>query len=285
MKYLSVIVLSLLILIPLANAQTILEPGTTTFTTASIVLTGNISLQGTTQYLNIFWNASYSTGFVKDVNVTCYLNCDPETQPCSSAQKCNYLGLSGTGACTITTPSYGYYAANNVTCTFYDPQFPDIPYKPYPNRTFKPIDFEVILPSHIDATIGREITPQINMRNKGLLVDNYSVHVYTLSPLLVIDPSTALVTVGPVNGISYPYQGEIGSSYVKMTLLAASSSPIVVFVEVNSTTKSDIFWTGSVEVLSKLSSLPDFSWSGIVQIIAIAAIVLFLFSKKSKSRT
>lgn len=281
MKLLLLITFFSLILVNSIKAQTVLNPGTVTFTTESIILTGDIQLHGTEKYLNIFWNASYSPFSTRDMGVACYLNCDPETQDCSFAQQCNYTGPTGIGGCAIINPSYRFYETNLVVCKFYDPRFPDIPYRPYPRRTFKPISFEVFVPSRADAVVGQEITVQVNIKNVGLLVDNYSVHVYTVSPLLAIDPLTALVTIGPINGISYPYQGEIGSSYVKMTLLATSANPIVVFVRVNSTTKPDIAWFGSVEITSRLSSLPDFSWFGIVQIMVIAVVILFILPKYS----
>jgi len=272
------IFLTLTLFFSLANAQIILKPGQTAFEVKSISVS-EIQLLGNPSYLNVYWNASYIGG-TGNIGATCYLNCNPKLTDCSSAQQCNYTGPTGTAVCTILNPLYLYYDDNLVVCKFFDPAFPGIPYEPYPNKTFRPIKFNVWL-SPVTATIGREFDLQINVKNIGLFDDSYSVTVTTPTPnILYLNPQTVQTSIGPLKGDSYLNTPETGFSYAKLTVLA--DEPCVC-ITVNSTARADILGnynidsTGCqpkcVQIKSKLASLPDFGLLGIVQIILLAGIL------------
>jgi hypothetical protein len=276
--------LALTLFFPLANAQTVLEPGEKVFTVKSMIISalqlqGNYSTTGS-YYLNIYWNSYYIVG-TGDIGAICYLNCNPKTADCSSAKNCSYLGPTGNAVCTIINPSYNFYGDNIVICKFYDPATPDIPYEPYPNKPFRPVAFSVWL-FGVTSTIGKEFSLQTNVKNTGLFDDRYNVTVSTPTPnILAIQNPEAFV--GPLKGDSYLNVPETGASYTRLTVL--TDEPCVC-ITVNSTVKADI--PGSynmdstgcpancVKIKSKLASLPDFGFLGILQIILLAGILAYL---------
>jgi hypothetical protein len=273
-----IVFLALISLFPLVEAQTTLKPGQTTFTIKSILISA-IQLQGNPSYLNVYWNASYING-TGTIGANCTLNCNPKAADCSSAQYCSYLGETGVGVCTIVNPTYKYHEDNSIVCKFLDPAFPNATYEPYPNKTFRPMSFNVWL-SPATATIGAEFSLQINVKNTGLFDDSYNVTASTPTlNILSINPQTAQTSVGPLKGDSYLNSPETGFSYVKLTVL--TDEPCVC-IAVNSTTKADVIGsyamdstgcqTNCVQIKSKLASLPDFGLMGIMQIILLAGIV------------
>lgn len=277
-----IIFLVLALFFPLVEAQTVLNPGQTTFSVTSI-LVSPIQLQGNPSYLNIYWNASYVGMGTGSIGTNCYLNCNPKINDCSYAQQCSYTGSATNGACTILSPVYNYYADNTVICKFFDPSFPDLPFEPYPNKTFRPVAFNVWF-SPVSAVVGKEFNLQINVKNTGLFDDSYRISVTTPNPnILLIDPLTAQTSVGPLKGDSYLNTPETGFSWAKITVLA--DSPCVC-ISVSSVAKSDV--SGSydidstscqpncVQIKSKMASLPDFGLFGIIQIILLAAILILV---------
>lgn len=279
-----IVFLALTLFFPLVNAQTVLEPGEKIFTVKSMIISalqlqGNYSTTGS-YYLNTYWNSSYIVG-TGDIGANCYLNCDPKTTDCSSAQNCSYEGPTGNAVCTIISPSYNFYGDNYVVCKFYDPATPSIPYEPYPNKTFRPVAFSVWLFS-VTSTIGKEFSMQINVKNVGLFDDRYNITVSTPTPnILAIQNPGAFV--GPLKGDSYLNVPETGASFTRLTVL--TDEPCVC-ITVNSTAKADVVGNynmdstscsaNCVKIQSKLASLPDFGFLGILQIILLAGILALL---------
>jgi hypothetical protein len=266
------------------SGETVLKPANTTFTVKkSIQLIAGIQLQGIPSYLNVYWNATY-VGGTGNIGTKCYLNCNP-INDCSSAQNCAYSGQTGTSVCTIVNPSYNYYQDNFVACKFFDPSFPDIPYEPYPNKTFRPLSFNVWL-SPATTTIGTPFSLQINVKNIGLFDDYYNVSVSTPNPNIIsVDPLTANTTIGPLKGDSYLSVPETGFTFSNMRVLFLTSNSCVC-INVNSTTKPDILGIynmnsvgcqpNCVQIKSSMASLPDFDWLGLIQIILLAAAIVYL---------
>jgi hypothetical protein len=275
------LLLLFLLLIPLANAQATLKPGSTTFSVASITLTGaGIELQAgfnTTQtsYLNVYWNSYYIGSSNTTIGATCYLNCIPETQDCSSAQQCNYTGYPGPAICTIVNPTYKFTEINNITCKFYNPKYPAVEYKPYPYRTFYPINFEVYYPS-VTTTVGKETKLQISVRNIGLFTDKYNVSASTNKPnIIAIDSSTLKTAIGPLTGNSYGSTPQTDSAYVKLVVLASQDAEIC--FTVNSTTDPSVNpFSKCIPIKSSYASLSDFNFLGIIWIMLISSALILI---------
>jgi hypothetical protein len=281
-----IVFLALISLFPLVEAQTTLKPGQTTFSVQSILVSA-IQLQGNPSYLNIYWNATYIGG-AGNIKTICYLNCNPKAADCSSAQNCSYTGPTGSAVCTIINPLYKYYEDNLAVCKFFNPAFPTTPYEPYPNKTFRPVAFNVWL-SSATVVIGTPLDLQANVKNIGLFDDSYNVTVSTPTPnILWIDPQTAQTFVGPLKGDSYLSIPETGFSSAGLTVL--TDDPCVC-VTANSTARADVLgnynmnvdcsdpakpYLKCIKIKSKLASLPDFGLLGIIQIILLAAAVALL---------
>lgn len=83
---------------------------------------------GNPNYLNVFWKASYPS-VSRQLSVECYLNCNPQKENCSTAQKCEpfpYIQQPGSGSCTVENPKYLTSKDNFVTCKAYDPSNPSL---------------------------------------------------------------------------------------------------------------------------------------------------------------
>jgi hypothetical protein len=279
------LILSFLFLIPFANAQITLKPGTNYFAVKGIILTGaGIQLQGVfnttgTNYLNAYWNAYYLGDFNDTMAATCYLNCISETEDCSSAQQCNYTGYPGLGICTLLNPTYKFTEINNVTCKFFNPEQPEIEYKPYPYKTFYPINFEVFYPS-ITTTVGQSSKLQINVRNIGLFTDNYTVNIVSYpSNIIWINPSSLTTRIGPLTGDSYGSTPQTDYTYVDLRVLATIQTQENICFIVNSTSNSSVnSYYNCIPVRGSMASLSDFSILGIVWIMLISS-ALILFNK------
>lgn len=238
-----------LLLVAIISAQTILQPGTTTFEVSPIIIQpppidgtygGNpnlpsslltpehpLGLQGDLFYLNIIWNVSYADGEERDIGVDCYLNCpnpdeDIDTN-CAGYQNCSYVGPTGLAFCTIVNPLYLFKQINNVTCKFYDPLFPTIQYLPYPNRSFRAVDLKV----HADvasATVGKPFTLPISITSLGLLASSYTVNV-TVVPSLGVNPDNIVIerSLSTTDEISY---GEVGIVYPRILFLVSTGEPV-----------------------------------------------------------
>ncbi|HLC39284.1 MAG TPA: hypothetical protein VJJ76_00185 [archaeon] len=262
-------------------AQTTLLPGSTSFSTEPLTI-GELSLFGNLDYMRVYWNASYLSGTVQTVGVRCYINCNPLETSCDGWQNCTYEGSPGPGVCSVQPVSYNYPldSGNLAVCVFYNPANPTVEYKKtdgtYPNRTFKPLDFSLFISPNFTVTVGKEFSMQINVKNNGVFTDYYNL---TVNPqpvnLVAIDPQTQVTSFGPLTGNSYGNFPETFASIAKMRVLSTVSA-INIQVIANSSTNGTVFREQVVQIRAGVSSLPDFGFFGLMQIIIVAAVVLFL---------
>jgi len=272
---------SLLAFIPTSYAQTTLRSGQTSFSTVSIVFS-NLQFSGDLNSLRIYWNTTFITGTIPQIGVKCYLNCNPLSQNCDGLpNNCTYLGPPGLGVCTIQPVQYSYPldSQQNATCIFYNPSQPSVQYKKsdgtYPNTTFYPLKFDLFISQNFTVTVGKEFSMYIIIKNNGVFNDSYIQTVNAFpSNLIAIDPRTQTATIGPLKGNSFGSTPETFTSIAKVVVLS-TSSPIDLFVYANSTTSNTVYQMRTVEIRAGISSLPDFSWVGILQIIVLASAVLF----------
>jgi hypothetical protein len=187
-------------------AQISLIPGSTSFTVGSIVLslvddyTGNkqyIGLFGDETRIDVFWNAKYEPESLDPINVTCWLNCNNSVDviKCYGLQNCSYQGKTGPASCTIFFPNYNYFSIGNVTCKFFDPNYPSIDYRTsegtYPQRVFYSIRYYVSLAGGT-YQVGRTISLPITFISYSFLSSNYTALAYVSqsdSPFISIDNS------------------------------------------------------------------------------------------------
>ncbi len=261
-----------------------------------------LALYGDLSYLDIKWSARYSNDMEKEIRVDCYLNCpnpgtDMDTKCAdykNSTNYCSYKALTGYGFCTIVKPGYLFKGQiNNVTCNFYDPANPTVNYLPYPNRTFEPIDFDVYSALNVSVTVGESFALPVNVRNFGLFAGNFTSNTSALvKPYLVSIENP----IGLIEKLKY---NDIGEMYSKVTFLSAEKINLKVLVKSNldlttCSVPADCSYLGSdaecigskcwkrttVEIKSGMLSLPEFNWTGVIQIMIIASIALILFKKR-----
>lgn len=308
--------ITLIYLSQIVSAET-LRSGTTEFEILGIVITPsdpkedftgtsqNLALYGDLSYLNIKWNAKYSDGIDRKIGVSCYLNCLNPGQDIdnncekSSTNYCDYVDFVGYGFCTIINPSYLFEKKlNNITCKFYDPASPEIKYLPYPNRTFYPTGFQVFTTQPGSMTVGQQFILGLNIKSTGLIFSNYTVNVSVLPNLQGRIPATVENPVSSTTELKY---NEIGKLTPKITFLSAEKGNIKVLTRSNVDPITCIdsddctsYGTGAeciddkcwkmniVEIIAGTASLPDFNWTGLIQIMILSAIGISIVGFKHK---
>jgi len=218
-------------------AQSIpLIPGNATFTVSSIILYPVDDYTGTKQYIGLFgdktridilWNANYNPESLDPINVTCWLNCNNsvDVTKCYGFQNCSYQGKTGPASCTIFSPNYNYSTINNITCKFFNPNYPSIEYRTsegtYPQRVFYPIKYSVSVSGGI-YQVGRTISLPINFVSYSLLNGNYTGLAY-------IDPSYSSFTSidNSYNTTSILKYSQIDTVYPKITVIYAGKKMIL----------------------------------------------------------
>jgi hypothetical protein len=300
--------ITLIFISSLALAEELL-PGETHFEILGIILEPNpppyedftgtsqtLVLYGDPSYLNVKWNAHYSDNVDRYIGVECYLNClnpGKDIQNNCIAQKiptnyCNYTSKAGYGFCTIVKPDYLFKnQLNNITCRFYDPSNPEMKYLPYPNRTFYPIYFDIFTTSETSTTVGGRFNLALNVRNLGLFVNNFTTNVSvgsgTSDPSLVIIESPTLST----SQLTY---NKIGKMYPKIVFLSSGKFNIKVLTKaVIDPSTCDLGCASGYECVdnqcwklniikigSENYNLPEFGWTGIIQIILLSSILILI---------
>lgn len=270
------------------SAQIILPQGQTYFTVAIVYYP--LQFSGDLNSLRIYWNASYLGGSASQIGVKCYVNCnplDPNNNECAGfPNNCTYLGPPGVSACTIQPMAYAYplNTPENATCIFYNPAKPAVEYKKpdgtYPNATFYPINFNLYLVPNFTVSVGKPISLSFVVQNIGVFNDSY-IQTLTAYPgnLISLDTKTQSATFGSLVGNSYGNTPQSFNSLAKFTLLS-TTAPVNLVVDVNSTTNSTIEQEQVLRIQAGVSSLPDFGWLGLLQIIALASLILFFIRKR-----
>ena len=114
----------------LSGSPKTLAPCTTTTTSSSTTTTtipnppsftgGTFNITGYIEYLNVFWEATYTNHNQVAVNCTFYGKI---------AQLCTpnpYIQPPGKGSCTVANPAYDYTKPNTIICRVYDPANPSL---------------------------------------------------------------------------------------------------------------------------------------------------------------
>ena len=195
-RYLILFAAFFLFLFYFAKAQVTLQPTTVSFTVYTIELypvddyTGGkqfIGLFGDRTRIDVLWYVKYNPESSDPINVTCWLNCNNNTDvtECYGLQNCSYQGKTGPAACTIINPNYNYSAINNITCTIINPNYPELDYRlsdgTYPQRVFYPVRYTISV-SGGTYLVGRTISLPINFVSYSFLNGNYTGLVYTQLP-------------------------------------------------------------------------------------------------------
>jgi len=227
----------------------------------------SFSFSTMTSQLNVNWVTEYS-GI--SVNVTCKLN---------DVQSCTYTGSPGGGSCTISSPSHLYdtapdltvpsrTVANRLACTAYGMDNPSIQTDKV--VSFYPRAIEVSVPASMSPTVGDKQDLLITVKNNGTLTDSYGISVTSNQNPLKI-----------TNGVQTTQSldtNDVQQAYVGLTLLATGQTATANVV-ISSKSQSDIQFSMSVSVKGTDKSLPEFDAFGVLQILAMAAVLLasFLF--------
>ncbi len=227
--------------------------------------------------LNVFWEAYYYPSSNSNLIATCYLNCP--APPCTAYKSCSltYPGLEGEKSCSITEPDYhmtpgtlspdsASTVTNLVNCVFTDTiRGRDT----WQSLNFYPLAFYLNVPSAVSMTVGDQTPLEIEVKNLGILTDSYSFDLSSTEPtLLQVSRGQSTISNVPADNMD--------SKTADMFLLSTQQ---IVEAELafSSMTAPEIKITPDkrIRVGGGMKSLPDFGLLGIVQIIAIAALLLF----------
>ena len=270
-----------------------------------------LGLKGDLDYLDIIWNFYYCQKFSPEGNCTlkipgelgakCYLNCpnpenDIETN-CVDYKVCDYEGSTGKTVCTAKNPKYNFTKENNIVCKFYNPEDPEKHPYVYPNtgklpsRNFWPIKYELTVSPELKITLGGPTEIKINIMNLGLIPDSYTANLSTTDLNLRIEQHS------PKDEISY---GKIATAIPKVyffatgdywfeLLVKSNKNPITCSDNGNCSYLGDAkcasddglnkCWKrNEIRIKVGPESLPEFSWTGIIQIMILAvALILIKF--------
>jgi len=246
----------------------------------------NFSYAAHLDYFNIWWKGKYQDGSCfpdRELAVECFLNDRYDRPALPFPFK---ITPDKEGTCAVAgardiynftkdlTVSYAASVLNTISCKFYDPAHPWI--FSWTNRTFRPIAFESTVPPTVSITTGKPFSLVMHVKNLGLLTDNYTVELIPNTPSVVsIEDSFSVISGVKTNSI--------GDAYTKITMLAAVSTTITINVtsltscQYSSACISKII---TLTIQGGVNSLPDFDAFAIIQIVAVAAIILALVNLK-----
>ncbi len=235
------------------------------------------SFSGELSKFDANWEAFYPTLTSRDMKAKCALNCNPSTQNCAGAlgQSCEPYDQSlGTnqlkkGSCSVSNPYYNFAQTNKIICLFYDPN--DLSLNAVVNHDFIPLDFDIRSTSRISSSVGSVIDLRVDVNNKGLLGDAYTV------TLAASDPTAVDITPQSRNTGKIPSK-QLGSVTSSIRPLVDKTNLIT--VTVTSDTQPSMSKVFQVELNPSLFVLPEFGLVGFLQIVIIAAIVYFLLVNK-----
>ncbi len=192
------------------------------------ILYPEIRLIGNRKYLNIFWKSGYFEGERKEIAIKCFLNCfnpgDDIESNCAGYQNCTSIALAFTqAACTIQDPQYNFENLNLIMCKLFDPSFPDVEFKPYPNTTFWTLNFSLLPIKNITSTVGSSIVLPLTIKNLGLLDDTYEINITPLTNPNFISIKDRLTNLSLKSN-------ELGSQSIKITPLFSTSVDLGIWV-------------------------------------------------------
>jgi hypothetical protein len=298
-----------------AKAQVTLQPTTVSFTVYTIEFypvddyTGGkqfIGLFGDRTRIDVLWYVKYNPESSDPINVTCWLNCNNNTDvtECYGLQNCSYQGKTGPAACTIINPNYNYSAINNITCTIINPNYPELDYRlpdgTYPQRVFYPVRYTISV-SGGTYLVGRTISFPINFVSYSFLNGNYTGLAYvdpSYSSFISIDNSyntTKILKYSQIDTV-YPkitviYAGRKATLYINTTAneLPSCNSigdcPNIVTqgYQLKACIQNKCQYIFTTEIGSAYLSLPEYGTKELA-IILFGALLLFLAILKLKNR-
>lgn len=131
---------------------------------------------------------------------------------------------------------------------------------------------EYSAPSSIVTTVGELTIVQLNIRNIGVSKEYYHIKISAAMPN-EMEITNSDITTQFVN------PGDSISVYTNIRTLTENNNPLTIRIE-RDNNPADFKNIPAIPVQSKKFSLPEFELAGFLQIIAIAAVIYFLFSDK-----
>jgi len=202
-----------------------------------------IDYSGTETSFTIDWNATYNYYNERGVAVQCVLNCDLQQSSCEVAEKCEpnpSIHPAGLGGCSVSNPTYNPGTEEYFSCKIYDPV--DTSLVSYKKVYYSSVGFDVSV-SDVSATVGEAFNLPVNVKNTGVLQDNYHV---VLEPLPISEQyvsiengdtytetasSNETVTAAP--RVTVMFMGE--SIHLRATVASAAEPSIEKVVEIEIT--------------------------------------------------
>lgn len=269
MKILIAIMILLFAIPSLASAQTILNQNSTLFNVNS-TLFQYLPFIGNASYLNVLWSVKQMGPSQPNVGINCTYTTGTAAADCVPKP---FIQGPGYGGCVVVNPQYDYYHSNNVSCFVY--LVPDMRFNATFNTSFYPVAFTANTSlSSLSITVGNQIQLRINVQNIGLFTDNYTVNIS--SPASYVYVSNPIASTGLVSGNPFNQSAFTSTS---ITALAATTDTIRLNAYINSTAYSPIGQLIPIVLKTGFASLADFTTLGIIQIIILAALILFLKKK------
>jgi hypothetical protein len=174
---------------------------------------------------------------------------------------------SGPGSCIVQTPPYDFTKLNNISCFVY--YVPNSLFNATYNASFNPVSFNAIAGLG-SLTVGNTVPLRVNIQNTGLLPDLYTVNFTSSSSYIQFSkPNTQTENL---NGLP---TNESGYAQSDVTAQAAFGTQTKITIQINSTAYPLIGQTITFGLTAGLASLPDFTIFGIIQIIILAALILW----------
>jgi hypothetical protein len=266
-----------------------LQPGEIKFNiTAIYIPSGEINFTGNSTHLDIYFEAYYSDGSLRDIGAVCFLNCDLGYEACSLAQAKNCSVLTPPGrsfACSILNPDYYFAQLNNVSCTFYDPENPDFTLGfDYLNSSFVPVNFS-IWASNYSSLVGEEFNLPIYIKNSGLFRDSYKVEITSTSGIYI---RTENFTTEELHGDvfdphAWQQTGPEVKSYPIRIIVLDASSDLRVCVKAESQqmlSQGGMSKQVCMGIKSQLKSMPELNLLNIFLLALIASTFIFKIKRK-----
>jgi len=238
---------------------------------------------GDLNYFNNFWTLNYPY-LKRSASVKCALNCDPSKISCPANSQCipyPYKQDPGKGTCAVPNPIYNFSVPNSVGCLVYDTNLPQRVYSSY-NYAFNSVNFDVSVPPTVAITVGQSFSLPINLKNIGLLADDYTVELKTSTPnTVLIEGNTSIIP-----GLKTNSTGDIN---FRITLLASGSASVTInvtsLVSCRYSPQGCLSKSVVLTLQGGVNNLPDFDSIGVLQIVAISAILVFVSFKKVKAHS
>ncbi len=261
-------------------------------------------------FCNKFEKGTCTQTVDRTIGVRCYFNCllepgDKIDVKCATKQKCEFTGF-GPASCTFSNPQYlgktqnNFKPVNNASCKFYDTNFPLLEFVPYPNRSFYLVSFNSKV-SSASTTVGEELVLPVKTTNLGLLEDSYNVKMKALNnPEMVFistpNVKTEKITYGKTAVVDEKLR-MLYTATVRFEIMSKSNTEptsnfddscavdadcsyltngVCMCPNLEGSCSSKRCWVrNEVEITAKDASLSEFGLLGFLQIILLAAIVLF----------